>query len=199
MGGMGSGRGYQGGKATTSQMLALDIRRIQRDGLLIPGLTSTWKWTRNGETVASIQTRTETDRVILDYSSRSNGGDWQAMEYPVCLEWTGCTLGGRRAWFLCPANGCGRRVAILFGSSIFACRHCHKLAYACQREGADHRAMRRAGRIRDRLGWQAGIANPTGRKPKGMHWRTFEHLNAQYDAFVQLSLAGTVKRFRLRI
>jgi hypothetical protein len=23
------------------------------------------------------------------------------------------------------------------------------------------------------LGWGAGIANPEGGKPKGMHWRTF--------------------------
>jgi hypothetical protein len=50
------------------------------------------------------------------------------MEYPVRLEWTGCNLGGRRAWFLCPAQGYGRRVAILFRGSIFACRHCHKTA-----------------------------------------------------------------------
>jgi type I restriction enzyme M protein len=96
MGGAGSGRGFQGGRATTSEMLALDVRRVQRDGLLIPGRASTWKWARNGEKVASIQMRAEADRVILDYSSRSNGGEWQAIEYPVSLEWTGCTLGGRR-------------------------------------------------------------------------------------------------------
>jgi hypothetical protein len=64
-------------------MLALDVRRVQRDGLLIPGRASTWKWARNGEKVASIQMRAEAGRVILDYSSRSNGGEWQAIEYPV--------------------------------------------------------------------------------------------------------------------
>ena len=37
MGGMGSGRRYQGGKDTTSDMRPLDIRRLQRDGLLTPG------------------------------------------------------------------------------------------------------------------------------------------------------------------
>ncbi|WP_291998325.1 hypothetical protein [Candidatus Accumulibacter sp. ACC012] len=199
MGGAGSGRGFQGERATTSEMLALDVRRVQRDGLLIPGRASTWKWARNGEKVASIQMRAEADRVILDYSSRSNGGEWQAIEYPVSLEWTGCTLGGRRAWFLCPGKGCGRRVAILFGGSIFACRHCHKLVYACQREDANYRALRRSDRIRDRLGWPAGIANPDGGKPKGMHWRTFERLTAEHDAFVQVSLAATVRRFGLRM
>ncbi len=193
MGGMGSGRRDQGGTATTGDMQALDVRRLQRDGLLEPGRAFGWQWTRNGGKVASIQIRTEADRVVLDYSSRSSGDEWRAMEYPVRLAWTGCALGGRRAWFLCPAEGCGRRVAILFGGSVFACRHCHKLVYACQRETTDDRALRRAGRIRNRLGWPAGIANPDGDKPKGMHWRTFERLTAEHDAFVQISLAGLAK------
>ena len=81
------------------------------------------------------------------------------MEYPVYLEWTG----------------------LHFGGSIFACRHRYKLAYQCQRETDDDRAMWRADTIRRRLGWEAGIANPEGDKPKGMHWRTFERLKAEHD------------------
>lgn len=57
--------------------------------------------------------------------------------------------------------------------------------------------MRRAGNIRERLGWQAGIANPNGGKPKGMHWRTFNRLTAEYLGFAGASLAGTMKRFHL--
>ena len=142
MGGIGSGRRYQGGKDTTSDMRPLDIRKLQRDGLLTPGQAFGWYWMRNGKEVASIQIRTETDRVILNYRSRSNGGEWQSMEYPVTLEWTGMHFGGRRVWFRCPALGCGRRVAILYGGAIFACRHCHKLVYECQRESDGDRAMR---------------------------------------------------------
>jgi hypothetical protein len=196
MGGFGSGRG-QGGKDTTSDMRALDILRLQRDGLLIPGRAWTSAWKRNGAEVASIQGRTEVDRVILNYRSRSNGGEWQAMEYPVRLEWSPCNFGGRRAWFVCPAQGCGRRVAILFGGSIFACRHCHKLAYDCQRETDDDRAMRRADTIRWRLGWEAGIANPEGGKPKGMHWRTYQRLTAEYATFANASWAGMAERLGL--
>lgn len=172
MGGIGSGRHAGGGKSTTGDMRPLDVRSLQRGGLLAPGLAFGWQWTVNGREVSSIRMRAEADRVILNYQSRSHGGEWQPMEYPVRLEWTACTLGGRRPWFLCPARGCGRRVAVLFGGSIFACRHCHKLAYESQRERDDDRAMRRADTIRRRLGWRAGIANPTGSKPKGMHWRT---------------------------
>ena len=193
MGGSGSGRGYQGGKATTSDMRTLDVRRLQRDGLLQPGRAFGWQWTGNGEEVASIQISTEVDRVMLGYHSRNNGGEWQPMEYPVYLDWTPCHLGGRRAWFRCPATGCGRRVAILYGGTIFACRHCYRLVYASQREAEDDRARRRAEKIRRRLGWPAGIANPSGGKPKGMHWRTFERLTAVHDACAEASLAGVVK------
>ena len=193
MGGSGSGRGYQGGKATTYDMRKLDVRRLQRDGLLQPGLAFGWQWTCNGEELASIQIRTEVDRVMLSYRSRNNGGEWQPMEYPVTLEWTRCHLGGRRAWFRCPATGCGRRVAILYGGSIFACRHCYRLVYASQREAEDDRARRRAEKIRRLLGWPAGIANPDGGKPKGMHWRTFERLTAAHEACAEASLAGVVK------
>ena len=198
MGGFGSGRG-QHGKDTTSDMRPLDIRKLQRDSLLTPGRAFGWHWMVNGEEVASIQMRTEFDRVILNYRSRSDGGKWQPMEYPVNLEWTPCNFGGRRAWFLCPARGCGRRVAILFGGSIFACRHCHKLAYPCQRETDDDRAARPADTIRRRLGWKPGILNGEGGKPRGMHWRTFERLRAEHDANVNTSLLGIARRFRLNI
>jgi hypothetical protein len=37
MGGMGSGRGYQGGKRTTGGCYQIDVRKLQRAGVLIPG------------------------------------------------------------------------------------------------------------------------------------------------------------------
>jgi len=47
------------------------------------------------------------------------------------------------------------------------------------------------------LGWEPGILNGNGCKPKGMHWSTFERLTAQHDAFVQTSLARITARFSL--
>jgi hypothetical protein len=113
------------------------------------------------------------------------------------MEWTACNYGGRRAWLVCPVVGCGRRVAILYGGGIFACRHCFRLAYASQRESRDSRAMQRANSIRRRLGWGVGIANPAGGKPKGMHWRTFEKLKAEHDAFASASWMDMAKRLGL--
>ena len=196
MGGFGSGRG-QTGKDTTSDLRPLDVRWLQRDGLLAPGRCISLNWSRNGEEVASIQIRTDTDRVVLNYRYRSHGIEWKSIEYPVYLEWTPCHLGGRRAWFLCPTRGCGRRVAILYGGTLFACRQCHKLAYACQRERAYDRQARRADKIRERLKWEPGILNGNGWKPTGMHWRTFTRLKAEHDAYVQTSLESMAERLSL--
>jgi hypothetical protein len=193
MGGFGSGR--RGGRDTTGCMRALDVRKLQRDRLLTPGKSFGLNWSRRGEIVASINFWVDTDSVILDYRQRQHGGEWQDMKYPVRLAWTPCNYGGQRAWWICPAVGCGRRVAVLFGGSVFACRHCHRLAYTSQRETPDDRATRRADKLRDRLGWEAGILNPSGGKPKGMHWRTFERMQASHDAHVGRSFAGIARRF----
>ena len=193
MGGFGSGR--HGGKSTTGDMHVLDIRKIARAGRLTPGQSFGWQWTCKGKKIASISMRTDTDRVTLDYRTRDRGGEWQTMNYPVRLSWTPCTYGGQRAWWHCPAVDCGRRVAVLYGGKIYACRHCHQLAYRTQREQAHDRAGSKADKLRDRLGWQAGILNGNGVKPKGMHWRTFDRLEAQHDALVNQTLTGVMSRF----
>lgn len=56
MGGRGSGRpaGYAG-RSTTEDSLPLDIRRLQRSGVLTPGRTCSWQWTVNDHVRASIQ------------------------------------------------------------------------------------------------------------------------------------------------
>jgi hypothetical protein len=78
-----------------------------------------------------------------------------------------------------------------------AYRHCYRLVYRNQREPRDDRAARKADRIRDKLGWEPGILNGNGLKPKGMHWNTFEQLTAQHDAFVKISLAGIGAKLNL--
>ena len=192
MGGMGSGRYIQGGKNTTSNHWALDVRQLQRDKLLIPDKSFTVSWKRNDQALASINVITKGNCVILNYRHQ-RGGEWKNKEHSVRLDWTNCSFGGRRAWFICPAQGCGRRVAILYSGGIFACRHCYKLAYACQRENSGDRAIRRADSIRKQLGWSAGIANPNGDKPKGMRWVTFERLTAKHDSFGWKAIAGAAK------
>lgn len=191
MGGIGSGR--LGGASCTDSMHPLDLRAIKRAGLLTPGRCASWQWSRGAETVASINLRVESDSVVLDYRNRSphhHGGEWEPLSYTVRLAWTPCGFGGRRAWWLCPAVGCGRRVAVLYGGRVFACRRCHQLAYRSQRETADDRATRRADTLRRRLGWVPGMLNDTGDKPKGMHWRTYWRLYARFNDAQNMALVG---------
>ena len=89
-------------------------------------------------------------------------------------------------------------MAVIYGAGrLFGCRGCKGLAYTSQSEADDDRAMRRADRLRKRLGWQPGILNGPGLKPKGMHQSTYMRLLAQHDAFVGLSLAGMAKKLGL--
>jgi len=178
------------GKSCTTDMRALDVRTMQRDGLLQAGRSFSWSWSRNGVKQATVNARVEPDSVILDYRQRNHGGEWQDMNYPVRLTWTPCHYGGQRAWWLCPAVGCGRRVAVLYGGGVFACRHCHQLSYKSQNDTPSSAAYRRADNLRDRLGWMPGVIHGIGNKPKGMHWQTFLRMLAIYNGHDRQTLAG---------
>lgn len=198
MGGPGSGNRWRSGaSSTTDELRRLDVRRWAREGMLRPGYYGGWQWLRNGERLASIQMRSEIDRVVLIYRHRSGGGEWKDEEYPVYIARTACHLGGSRPWFICPAVGCRRRVAILYGGTIFACRRCHRLVYDSTRENAGDRATRRADRLRDRLGWDPGILNGDGPKPKWMRWRTFHRLVEKHDGHVSRSMQAIAVKFGL--
>lgn len=195
MGGRGSGNRWRyGTRSTTDEYRRLDVRRWAREGMLRPGYRGGWQWSRGGESVASIQMRADTNRIVLTYRHRRGDGDWKDEEYPVFLARTPCTYGGTRPWFICPARGCGRRVAILYGGEIFACRHCHQLAYESTREDVSDRAARRADWIRARLKWEPGILNGSEGKPKWMRWKTFERLIDEHDRHSEWSLAHMMRR-----
>ena len=198
MGGLGSGNRWVSGRNTVESCRQIDVRRWAREGMLQPGYWGRWQWTRDGKTVASIRLRAEVGYVELSYMHTAQEGPFNDVSYPVSLETTPCRYGGTRYWFRCPARGCGRRVAILYlGGRIFACRHCYRLAYVSARENAGDRATRRADKIREQLGWEPGILNGEGGKPKWMRWRTFEELQFQANAFTSQSVQEMRRRFGL--
>ena len=89
-----------------------------------------------------------------------------------------CRFGGSRAYFICPGPGnrtdCGQRVAKLqLSGRYFLCRQCNQLPYASQYEQPWQRALRRANKLKQRLGIGVGIAEPFPEKPKGMWVRTY--------------------------
>lgn len=181
-------------KRITDNLLSLDVRMLKRQGWISAGSSAVINWISRGRERASIQLIAEAHAVTLAYNAED-----KPMRYPVSLDRTACAKGGERVWFICPGDGCGRRVAILYGGAVFACRHCHRLAYECQHETAGDRAMSRADKIRRRLGWKAGIANPPGTKPKGMHWKTYYRLIGEHNAFAGRSWAAMAARFGLSL
>ena len=186
MGGRGSGRqSSYSGKAQTGDSMPLDIRKITRKGLLVQGNCFSWQWLVNDRKVAGISVRVGFDNgMVLSYRKKSTG---EVVEQQVQTQTSPCHLGGHRHWFTCPR--CSKRVAVLYAPGrYFACRQCGGLGYATQKEGAGERASSKADKLRKRLGWQAGILNADGGKPKGMHWKTYQRLKSHHDALVQFSL-----------
>lgn len=193
MGGSNSGR--QGGKRCTDDLRALDVRSMQRAGLLESGKSSELNRTQNGRIIAGITISVDADRVVLNYRQSWRGGEWRSFSNTVMVEWTPCNYGGHRAWWCCPARGCGRRVALLYGGhGMYACRHCYDLAYRSQRQAAHDLAARHVNKIRDRLGWDRGVLNLTGGKPKGMHWKTFYRLVSEHTRHSERALAGIAQQ-----
>lgn len=97
---------------------------------------------------------------------------------------------------LCPA--CNRRCRILYGpGSRFLCRRCGDLKYETQYEPDFARAATRALKIRERLGGRCGIDDPFPPKPKGMHWRTYQRLEAEEEALQRSWALGIAAKFPL--
>ena len=192
MGGIGSGRPSGLGRDTVETCRAIDVNRLNREGCLRPGWAGGWQWSRDGEKVASINLQADEGRLHLSYRVRVAGGDWEDVNETVRIVCVPCRFGGTRPYFICPGvvNGisCGRRVVKLHGSGrYFLCRHCYRLAHASQSEGAWDRALRRANKIRMRLGGEPGMASPFPPRPKGMWRRTYERLRNEVFEAEQLA------------
>jgi hypothetical protein len=179
MGGFGSGRRSGLGRHTVEYFRSIDVNRLHKTGCLGAGWAGGWQWTFNG---SWINLRAESDRLHLAYRVRISGGDWEDVVETLRIVRVSCRFGGARPYFICPGNGiaCGRRVAKLYGPGrYFLCRHCCRLAHASQGEGAGERMLRRAKKIRQRLGGDPGMAAPFPPKPRGMWQRTYERLCEQ--------------------
>jgi Zn-finger protein len=161
MGGFGSGR--HGGGPTVEWCYGLDVLSLHREGAMTACPRGLWVRRTN------------------------EPGRWLE---GVRLEWTPCTYGGQRPWFVCPRPECGRRCAVLYGERVFECRQCCGLTYESQRETRLARTLRKVNKARSRLG-------ADGLKPPRMHWRTFHRLTElidsaeedSYETFFALNMA----------
>jgi len=176
----------------TNSHLYIDVRDLYKDGLLKTGQTITLAWD-DDSVVRLMEVQVDADAAWLSYQHRPPGGKWTPVRYRVALEWTACNYGGSRPWFRCPAEGCGRRVAILYGREIFACRQCHELTYQTQREPYWMRNILRAKKIRKTLGGDTGLLASYPPKPKGMHWRTYEKMCLEIEESEMRCWPGTTR------
>lgn len=160
----------------------MSLSTLLCDQLFRPGCawsgSIVWTSTKTGERAASIgyevRFRKETGLVRLQYATTREDGEREDLDYWIQLVTTPQPFGGRRCWFICPRTG--RRATKLHlpdGASTFASRQAYRLAYACQREPAHERALRRAFKLRAKLGGTGGLESYIP-KPKWMRWPTYD-------------------------
>lgn len=178
-------------KDSTTDYRTLNISALKREGCLTLGRSFDWNWWRGDEKRASIGIVIENRHTMrLRYQSSRNGSAPVQYDYIVVIDWTACHFGGERPWFHCPMCHC--RVAKLYGSSVFSCRHCLQLNYPSQQSSKRNRPIDRAWELRHRLGCDAGPFDYPAEyiaRPKGMHRKTFAKRIAQLAAVEEQALS----------
>lgn len=114
----------------------LSIFDLNKAGLFVRGRcagTASWGEGESGEHVG-LEAYTEgIDPFLCVFYTAVNNqtGDRRDYSHRIYLEKTSCRYGRYRYWYLCPMQGCGRRVAILYvAGTRIACRRCLALKYA---------------------------------------------------------------------
>jgi hypothetical protein len=183
MGGYSSGR--RGGRPTVEGALALrlDIDAMMRWGYIRPGAHLAGEFTLgfyNDELAIKFESRVGDpwdSWLRLRYSMAEYcSGEELKIDDKVYLAPTRPHFGGLRWWFVCPQlNRRVRKLYLPVGGRHFWSRHAYELAYVSQRETKYDRALRRARKLRLRLG-----GDPTDDeypdKPPRMRWATYNRL-----------------------
>ena len=106
MGGLGSGRRKDRTRKTVESYWTLDVNQLSETGCLRPGCSSTCQWT-DGNGVASINLRAETERLCVSYAVRVGDGGREDVVDTISVVYLRCRFGGSRAYFICPGPGYG--------------------------------------------------------------------------------------------
>jgi len=170
----------------TSAYRSVDVRRLQRDGLLADGRAFSRHWRDDaGNETASIGLRVHDGGVRFNY--RLN--DEVNIDQHVRLTTTACNYGGERVWFICPY--CVQRCALVYISRQVACRKCLRLKYPSQSDDVTDATWRKQRKLEARLG-----GADYWRKPKGMHQSTFDRIREQIAEQETIRNADLVLKFR---
>jgi hypothetical protein len=164
MGGIGSGARRSTHIGNVEDMLALDIRKLRRLGVVSPGecIIDTLHWSIGGLRTASARLRvdlsdTERGGVMTVIGDMTDG----AIHQKIAIEMVPSPFGGRRCYFVCPVFG--RRCEVFYYvGGRFGSREAERLSYAVQNMDDLSRARRKASKVRRRLRGD-GVPRPRGR------------------------------------
>lgn len=182
MGGAGSGRYSFCRATTTNDMLDIDLAWLRKQGILERPYWSTLTWSRGGQTHSSVCVIASPAGLLLSYTL-TDRGEKKSITETIPFSCTDTQFNGRRQWFQCPS--CRKNCRVIYGGEYFRCRLCYGLKYESQYEKSFSRVTDRALKIRRKLDDYGCIDDPFPEKPKGMHWKTYNRLRADYECGVE--------------
>ena len=198
MGGRGSGNRYRGStKPTEDNFWRFSIAALKKHAVVGEHKLSSgvWSWLRNGEKCCSISyeinTLTSPAWLRVEYVNKGTGKNY---DYKIPLTTTQPHYGGERWWFICPAQGCSKRVSVLYLAQIFACRRCCNFTYTSQNEAPAFRLLSRAQKLHQQLGGDGYVELPPS-KPKDMHWKTYWQRVAEIEHTYRIASLEAVRCF----
>ena len=176
MGGIGSGRRFQHRGPNLEEVPRLDARALKRSGLFDQSSSNgSIKWANPGLPEAAVEYVYTDSTLSISYAVKAHQAPSEAVSERIFIDRTACNYGGTRTWFRCP--NCNARKAILYcASKRFLCRQCYGLNYSCQNEVYADRMIRKARKLRSKLGASMDLQTPISERPHGMYKTAFERL-----------------------
>lgn len=165
MGGIGSGARRSTHIGNVEELLALDIRKLRRLGVIAPGecIIDTLYWSIGGLRTASARLRIDLSDIerggVMTISGEMTDG---AISQHVAIEMVPSPFGGHRCYFICPFTA--RRCEVLYyARGRFGSREAQRLNYAVQGMNEVSRARRKTAKLRSHLCGSGGKPRPRGR------------------------------------
>ena len=168
MGGRGSGGTNQRHWELVEEHTRVSAALLNRWGHLANGAVGGVQWPDG----SSVGIRAYEKGVLLVYTTRQPDGSVVQHAEPIAIDEVLKPYGGSQPYFLCPR--CDARVLHLYRTTeLFLCRKCSGLVYATTQERDNQRGLRKARKIRSRLGASENLLAQVWSKPRGMHHYTF--------------------------
>lgn len=181
MGGMGSTRwGIKEKREYLDDARSIDINYLNKHHALTTDTDFSLSWGDKEDIVSSMAVRAKDGYLEVLHNQKTDNGYGGPCEVHIGLTHTQCNYGNTRPWFLCP--DCDARTAKLYHlESGFICRKCSGLPYQSQSESHFDRSIRKARKIRVKLGVDTNLLVPVLMAPKSMYWKTFDRLHKELE------------------